>query len=330
MPVYLFWGDDDFAIAQAVEQLHKSVLDSHWVQFNYDKIPGEQADATIVALNQAMTPVFGVGGRLVWVNESTLCQHCSDSLLAELQRTLGVIPESSHLLLTSSKKPDGRLKSTKFLQKYADIREFSLIPPWKTEEILQNVQKLAQSLGVKLTPQAEQLLAESVGNHTRQLANELEKLSLYQSDQSQALDVDTVAALVNANTQSSLKLATAMLQGNQSLALGLVSDLINRNEPALKIVATLVGQFRTWTIIKLMLEAGEKDEKAMASAAEIANPKRIYFLRQEVQSLSSQHFLLALPLLNELEFNLKRGMEPLANLQIKMIEICHIFRKKTK
>jgi len=80
--------------------------------------------------------------------DTTLCQQCSEELLAELKRTLTAIPENSVLLLTSS-KPDGRLKSTQLLQSLP-IREFSLIPPWKTEQ-LQRVQQVAQELGIKLT-----------------------------------------------------------------------------------------------------------------------------------------------------------------------------------
>ncbi|MGH2414107.1 MAG: DNA polymerase III subunit delta, partial [Microcystaceae cyanobacterium] len=140
------------------------------------------------------------------------------------------------------------------------------------------------------------------------------------------LNQSEVAALVNVNTQNSLQLATAIRYGNYDKALGLVADLINRNEPALKIVATLVGQFRTWAIVKLKLEAGEKDEKIIATAAEVSNPKRIYFLRQDVQLLCSHQLLATLPILLALEFHLKRGADPLATLQTKIIELCHLFK----
>lgn len=325
MPIYLFWGEDDFAIAQAVERLRISVLDPNWIQFNYHKLGGNEANATIEALNQAMTPVFGMGGRLVWLAEATICQQCGEELLTELQRTLPALPPTSHLLLTSSKKPDSRLKSTKFLQKYADIREFSPIPPWKTEELSDRVRQVAKECGVKLAPGAIALLAEAVGKDTRQLYNEVEKLSLYQGESQQPLDREAIAALVNASTHNSLQLAAAIREGDRDRALGLVTDLIDRNEAALRIVATLVGQFRTWAIVKLKIEAGEKDEKAIASAADISNPKRIYFLRKEIQSLSSKQLLATFPLLMALEYSLKQGADPLSTLQTKAIELCRLF-----
>jgi len=326
MSIYLYWGDDNFAISKAVDTLRGSILDPNWVSFNYDKISPEQTDAIILALNQAMTPPFGMGKRLVWLADTNICQQCSEQLLTQLERTLPAIPESAVLLLTSGNKPDRRLKSTKLLEKYAEIQEFSQIPPWKTELLVQHVRASAQQVGVKLNNSAAELLAESVGNDTRQLFNELEKLQLY-AGTTATINEQAVAALVNATTQNSLQLAAAIRQGKTAQALQLVSDLISHNEPTLRIVATLIGQFRTWLWVKIMMEDGERDEKAIASAAEVSNPKRIYFLRQEIQSISSRQLTSTLPILLELEISLKRGADPMSTLQTKVIELCQIFQR---
>lgn len=326
MSIYLYWGDDNFAISKAVDTLRGSVLDPNWVSFNYDKISPEQTDAIILALNQAMTPPFGMGRRLVWLADTNVCQQCSEQLLIQLERTLPAIPESAVLLLTTSNKPDRRLKSTKLLEKYAEIQEFSQIPPWKTELLVQQVRQAAQQVGVKLNNSAVELLAESVGNDTRQLYNELEKLQLY-AGTTAIINEQAVIALVNATTQNSLQLAAAIRQGKTVQALQLVSDLISHNEPSLRIVATLIGQFRTWLWVKIMIEDGERDEKAIATAAEVSNPKRIYFLRQEIQTISSKQLTSTLPILLELEISLKRGADPMSTLQTKVIELCQIFQR---
>lgn len=326
MPIYLYWGEDDFAIQKAVATLSDRILDPQWANFNYTQYPPEQADAVIQGLNQSMTPPFGAGSRLVWLVDTTLTQHCSEDLLTELKRTLPVIPETSVLLLTCRSKPDGRLKSTQLLQKLAEIREFSLIPPWKTEQLVQRVQQAAQEVGVKLTQKSAYLVAEAVGNDTRQLYSELEKLRLYAGAVNKPLDVDAVADLVGANTQNSLQLAAAIRAGNAATSLTLVRELISRNEPALRIVATLIGQFRTWLWVKLMMETGQRDQRAIAQAAEVGNPKRVYFLQQEVNSLTVEQLVSTLPLLLELEVSLKQGAEEMTALQTKVIELCQIFQ----
>jgi DNA polymerase-3 subunit delta len=326
MPIYLYWGDDSFSLNRAIATLRDRTLDPAWASFNADQIGPEVPDATVQALNQAMTPPFGMGQRFVWLVNATICQRCPEEVLAELERALPHLPESTVLLITSETKPDGRLKSTKLLQKYAEIREFAAIPPWKIDLIEQQVRKMAQDMQVKLAQDAVQLLAASVGNDTRQLAIELEKLSLYHGDRPTPIPAATVSALVNVYTQTSLKLAIAIREGNTSQALTIIEDLMARNEAPLRIVAVLVGQFRTWLWVKLMVESGERDERAIARAAEVHNPKQVYFLQRDVRSLSLRALQASLPLLLELEAGLKRGETAIAFLQTKVIELCQLFQ----
>jgi DNA polymerase III subunit delta len=150
-------------------------------------------------------------------------------------------------------------------------------------------------------------------------------LQLLAGDKSTAIDAKMVSSLVVANTQNSLQLAAAIREGNVGKSLTLVTELIERNEPALKIVATLVGQFRTWLWVKMLLEAGEKDEKVIATAAGLGNPKRLYFIKQELHQINATKIAAALPKLLSLELSLKRGGEPVATLQVHTIELCQIF-----
>lgn len=326
MPVYLYYGEDDFSLGKAVADLRQATLDPDWASFNYDKITPDRPDAVIQALNQALTPPFGPGKRLVWLADTTLANGCPPEVLTELERTLSVIPPTTVLLLTSRHKFDARLKSTKAILKNAQSQEFEVIPPWKSDLISQKVRQMASSKKLKLSPEAIELMAQSVGNDMRLLDNELEKLLIYAGHTQQQLGPETVATLVTSNTQNSLQLATAIRSANSGQALALVSELINHNEPALKITATLIGQFRTWFLVKLLAEAGEKDDQ-IAQAAEIGNPKRLYFLRQEIKGLKLQQLQQTLPKLLELEISLKSGADEIATLQAKAIELCQIFVK---
>ena len=324
MPIYVYWGEDDFAMEKAIVILRERVLDPLCASFNYTSFPPEQTDSIVQALNQVMTPPFGAGGRFVWLMNTTISQNCPDHILAELQRTVKVIPPDSTLLLTSRNKPDERLKSTKLLKQFATFSEFPLIPPWKTELLVQSVQQAAQTLGLKLNPLVVELLAESVGNDTRLLYNELEKLRLYTQSSRKPLDVNIVSELVRNTTQNTLQLATAIRTGDTPKALGILNDLSNSAEPGLRIVATLIGQFRTWLLVKMMMETGERNPQAIAQFAEITNPKRIYFIQQEVKSLPLKQLILALPMLLELEVSLKQGASETSTLQTKIIELCQI------
>jgi DNA polymerase-3 subunit delta len=326
MAIYFYWGEDDFALHKAVDKLRESVIDPQWASFNYDKIAAERPEGVIEGLNQAMTPPFGAQRRLVWLCDTTVCQQCSEALLAQLDSTFSALPDTSVVLLTTRNKPDGRLKSTKLLQKHAEIKEFSLIPPWKEDLLAQQVKQAAFDLGVKLTPEGIDLLVDAVGNDTRLQDSELRKLQLYADSTQKTLSAEVVAALVTANTQNSFKLADAIREGDTGRALALVEDLIARNEPPLVIAATIIGRFRTWLWVKLMTAEGIRDEMAIAKAAEVPNPKRVYILLKEVQSISLHQLQKTLPILLDLEVSLKQGSAAKTTLIAKVIELCQILR----
>jgi DNA polymerase-3 subunit delta len=132
---------------------------------------------------------------------------------------------------------------------------------------------------------------------------------------------------VQASAHNSLQLASAIRLANTSQALSLIAELLRNNEVGLRICATLVGQFRTWLWIKLMQESGERDDKVIADAAEIGNPKRVYFLKQEVQGLNSQKLMRSLSILLRLEADLKHGKDETATLQTAIIELCQAMTK---
>ena len=77
MPIYYYWGDDEFAIASAVQKLRDRTVDPNWASFNYTQ-HSDTADGATEALNQAMTPPFGSGSRLIWLVNTTIGQQCPE------------------------------------------------------------------------------------------------------------------------------------------------------------------------------------------------------------------------------------------------------------
>jgi DNA polymerase III subunit delta len=126
---------------------------------------------------------------------------------------------------------------------------------------------------------------------------------------------------VAVTTQNSLQLAEALRKGEIDRALELINSLMQRNEPALKTVATLVGKFRTWLWVKALMEDGAKDE-VIAKEADIGNHKRLYFLRKDLQKNSADQLAAAFQELLVLGFSLKTGNDPATTLQIQAINIC--------
>jgi DNA polymerase III subunit delta len=123
-------------------------------------------------------------------------------------------------------------------------------------------------------------LIDYTGNNTRLIFTELEKLKIYALGKT--VNGDMVKELVSKSAANRLKLANAIRLNNIAQALEFLERLINCNEPALKITATLTSTFRTWLTIKQMMITGCQDDNTIAQLADVKNPKRLYYIRQEV------------------------------------------------
>jgi DNA polymerase-3 subunit delta len=73
-----------------------------------------------------------------------------------------------------------------------------------------------------------------------------------------------------------------------------------------------------------MADSGERNPQTIAKAAEIGNPKRVYFLQKEVAALSLSGLQQVLEHLLALEAGLKSGQDATALLQTKVVEIAQI------
>ncbi len=320
MPIHIYWGEDEFLINCAIKQMRPQVLNPHWTSFNCSEYPPEAAVSIPQAFVDIMTSPVGDGGRIVYLPNSSLLGVCPKETLVKLEHILPAIPETNVLLITSQNKPDGRNKSVKLLLEHADVKEFPLIPQWQTDALIQQVRSLALEVGVTLTLDACKQLVEAVGNNTRLMFSELNKLRVYANELT--VNADMVKELVVNNAANSLQLAAAIRIGNVGKALELVENLISCNEPALRIVSTLVTTFRTWLIVKLMIAAGEKDDSAIASLADIKNPKRLYFLRLDVANVAVSRLQNAMAVLLELELMLKNSGDEKSALETQIIKLC--------
>jgi DNA polymerase-3 subunit delta len=320
MPIHLLWGDDEAARNRAVEGLIEQLVDPCWAAINLSRLDGNDPAQAAQALEEARTAPFGGGARVVVLQRSPFCQQCPAELGDRLEACLDLIPDDGHLLLVSASKPDGRLRTTKALQKLvkqglAEERQFQLPAIWDGAGQVELVHRTALELGLALEPAAAEALAAAIGSDSARLASELEKLSLYgsgelsRSETSGVISLEAVRALVGGHSTSALAVGDALLAGQPAVAIGLVDHLLQAGEPALRIVASLSSQIRGWLWVALLDRQGEQDVAVIAKAAGIGNPKRIYVMRKQIRGRRPELFLRLLGQLLEVEAALKSGSE---------------------
>lgn len=320
MPIHLFWGDDEAARNRAVEALIDARLDPSWAAINLSRLDGTDPAQAAQALEEARTPPFGSGARVVVLQRSPFCNQCPSELAARFEANLALISPDCQLLLINSAKPDARLRTTKSLQQLikagqAHEQSFALPAIWDGAGQLELVVMSARELGLEIEPDAAEALAAAIGSDSARLASELEKLNLYVNPDPNGrpaapINLAAVEALVGGRSTSALAVGDALLAGKAAAAIALVDALLAANEPPLRMVASLCSQIRGWLWVALLEESGERDPAVIAKAAGIGNPRRIYVMRKQIRGRTPQQLLGLLSQLLEVEASLKRGSEP--------------------
>ena len=324
MPIHLIWGDDAAALEHAIESLISEVIDPAWSSINLSRLDGADSGQATQALEEARTPPFGGGDRIVLLQRSPFCNACPSELSDRFENTLELIPATSHLVLCNPNKPDGRLRTTKALQKLVKLKQaheksFALPAIWDGAGQRELVERTSRDLGLQLEPEATTALVEAIGNDSTRLKSELQKLALHAEtykegrttgEASTLICAENVAALIEGMATNALQVGDSLLAGQAGEAIARLDALLDAGEPALRIVATLTGQIRGWLWVSLLEQQGERDVSVIAKAAGIGNPKRIYVMRKKLQGRPPQRFLNLLSRLLEVETALKRGAIP--------------------
>ncbi|MFL0746220.1 MAG: DNA polymerase III subunit delta [Prochlorococcus sp.] len=324
MPIHLFWGDDSAAQEHAIELLISEVVDPAWSSINLSRLDGTEVGKAIQALEEARTPPFGDGERIVLLQRSPFCNACPSDLADRFEAALELIPATSHLVLCNPNKPDGRLRTTKALQKLVKLKQaneksFVLPAIWDGAGQRELVERTARDLNLQLEVDATTALVEAIGNDSTRLKSELQKLALHAEtykegrtteEASTLISVENVAALIEGMATNALQVGDSLLAGQAGEAIARLDALLDAGEPALRIVATLTGQIRGWLWVSLLEQQGERDVNVIAKAAGIGNPKRIYVMRKQLQGRPPQRCLKLLSRLLEVEAALKRGALP--------------------
>jgi len=333
MPIHLIWGDDYEACNREIEEIIQTVIDPSWKSFNYSQIDGNDQKQNFRALEEVQSAPLGSGGRVVLVRRSPFCNGCSIELANKLQQTIKLIPNNTYLILNNSNKPDKRLKTTKLIEKSIQSNSFSkeksfLLPlPWDINGQRNLVKNILYKLNLKMNHEAIDLIVESIGNDSSLINTELQKLSLLSEAISKNLDTDRpreiskelVKKLIPNNSTNALEIANLLLKGERIIALNKIQSLLKNGEPALRLIITLTGQSRGWLWVHLLDSQGNQDVKEIAKLAGIANPKRIFIIRKQIQGKSLETLLELMKKLLKIEASIKSGTSPIDSFKDNLL-----------
>ena len=249
---------------------------------------------------------MGDGSRVIVLKNNPIFTNKNEEIRVKFEKIYQNIPSNTYFLLQNTKKPDSRLKSTKFIQNLIrnDLAieiSFSLPDIWDFEGQKRYIEAAANSMNINLGKGTVDLIINSVGNDNFNLMSELAKAKIYLSasnnneNKELILKSDDVKKIFNDHQSNIFKIIDYLLQNSIYEGLIEIHYLLKKGEPALRLNAGLISQIRMHTIVKLLYKSGEQDLSKICKLANISNPKRIFFIRKKVNNISSD-FLIQLML----------------------------------
>lgn len=182
MAVYFFYGDEDYNIEQAIENLKKG-LDKNFSAMNYKILDNPSFPDLLEALR---TQGMMFGRMLTVINcKSYFDKTFEDSQIKEIESALENNMENSDIVFVATlprnenKKIDSRKKLFKILSKY-NAQEFSTfkLNYYGKQDLSAWIKKIAKSKSITVGQDVTDALIEQIGNNLREIDMELEKLKL--------------------------------------------------------------------------------------------------------------------------------------------------------
>ena len=322
MPIQIIWGNDLNASNKFIKKIIDEKVSKTWGEINISYLNGDDDNQIKQAFDEILTPPLGDGSRVIVLKNNPIFTNKNEEIRVKFEKIYQNIPSNTYFLLQNTKKPDSRLKSTKFIQNLikkdlASEMSFSLPDIWDFEGQKRYIEATANSMNINLGKGTVDLIINSVGNDNFNLMSELAKAKIYLSASNNGenkeliLKSDDVKKIFNDHQSNIFKIIDHLLQNSINEALIEIHYLLKKGEPALRLNAGLISQIRMHTIVKLLHKSGEQDLSEICKLANVSNPKRIYFIRKKVNNTSSDFLIKLMSNLLDIESSLKKGNNPI-------------------
>ncbi len=322
MPIQIIWGNDLNACNKFIQKIIDQKVSKIWRDINISYLNGDDEDQIKQAFDEILTPPMGDGSRVIVLKNNPLFTNKNEEIRIKFEKNYQSIPSNTYFILQNIKKPDTRLKSTKFIQNLikkdlAIETSFSLPDLWDYEGQKRYLEVTANSMNINLGKGAAELIMNTVGNDSFNLISELSKAKIYltaitnNQNKELILKSEDIKKIFNDHQSNIFKIIDHLLQKNINESLFDIHYLLKKGEPALRLNAGLISQIRMHTIVKLLHNSGEQDLTKICKIANISNPKRIFFIRKKVNNTSSDFLIKLMSNLLDIEFSLKKGNNPI-------------------
>ena len=270
-PVYLFYGEEDYLIRQAVLRFQEALFPDGDAGMDLDVIAGESAAPREVTARAQSLPFFAQK-RLVVVKNTLFFKPARSPAKddggeaeedqgemapagseAPLLEYLKSPPDTTCLIFTTGGPVDRRRRLFKSLAKAGRAVEFTRL---EKGDLARWLAQRVNGYGKRFSPGAVETLLERAGTSLNTLAREVEKLVSYTGDR-QAIDAADVRVLCPPPLEESVfNVVDAIGHRRAGVALSGIRDLLAAREPPVRLLAMVARQFRLLLLVRDLLDQG--------------------------------------------------------------------------
>ncbi|HXY55408.1 MAG TPA: DNA polymerase III subunit delta [Nitrospirota bacterium] len=249
LPLYLFYGEEEFLISEALDLIIKKVVEPGSRDFNFNTLYCRDTQASDI-VNLALTLPFMTEKRLVIAKDFDALKAADlEELIAYLNEPS---PSTCLVMVSNQGKYDKKSVVAAVEARGAVTRFFPLLD----REIVSWIEAWAKERGLSLSRDAAQYLGQTIGNDLAKISSELEKIEIYIRDR-RAITFDDVKAVVgDFREYTTFDLAAALGLKNREKALLILSRLLQEGEQPVALLGSIAWNFRRLIRAKCMQSAG--------------------------------------------------------------------------
>ena len=307
----LFTGTDQgqFEVmkSQVLKQIGYDSADLNFAYFDMKEVVYKDVELELVSLPFFADEKIVILDHFVDITTAKK-RFLTDDELKSFEEYLDNPSATTKLLIFAEGKLDSKRRLVKLLKR--DAKVFDAVEA-KEQELRQYFQKWSQKQGLQFVGQSFENLLIKSGFQFSEIQKNLLFLQSYKED-SIIEEEDIVNAIPKTLQDNIFDLTQFILTKKMDQARDLVRDLTLQGEDEIKLIAVMLGQFRTFIQVKILAESGQTESQIASSLGSFLgrnpNPYQIKFALRDARGLSLSFLKQAISYLIETDYQIKTGL----------------------
>ena len=307
----LFTGTDQgqFEVmkSQVLKQIGYDSADLNFAYFDMKEVVYKDVELELVSLPFFADEKIVILDHFVDITTAKK-RFLTDDELKSFEEYFDNPSPTTKLIIFAEGKLDSKRRLVKLLKR--DAKVFDAVEA-KEQELRQYFQKWSQKQGLQFVGQSFENLLIKSGFQFSEIQKNLLFLQSYKED-SVIEEEDIVNAIPKTLQDNIFDLTQFILTKKMDQARDLVRDLTLQGEDEIKLIAVMLGQFRTFTQVKILAESGQTESQIGSSLGSFLgrnpNPYQIKFALRDSRGLSLSFLKQAISYLIETDYQIKTGL----------------------